>query len=131
MWHAHANASHVGPVRTRVPLHNGGVRVELLYFDGCPNWEVAQARLRDALVTIGVAELVDLVEVTSQEQADRLGFLGSPTVRVDGRDLFPQPGAGFGLMCRVYSTPEGLGGAPTTQQLVAALAEAAGGAEGS
>ncbi len=103
------------------------MRVQLLYFDGCPNWEVAQARLRDALVAVGIAELVELVEVTTEEQAERLGFHGSPTVMVDGRDLFPQPDAGFGLMCRVYSTPEGLGGAPTMEQLVAALAGIAAG----
>jgi len=102
----------------------------LLYFDGCPNWEVAQARLRDALVAVGIAELVELVEVTTEEQAEQLAFHGSPTVMVDGRDLFAQPDAGVGLACRVYSTPEGLGGAPTMEQLVDALARVAAGQDG-
>jgi hypothetical protein len=107
------------------------MRVQLLYFDGCPNWEVAGARLRDALVAVGIAELIEPVEVTSQEDAERLGFRGSPTVMVDGRDLFAEPAdaadAGVGLVCRVYSTPEGLSGAPTTEQLVDALADLAAG----
>jgi len=41
---------------------------------------------------------------------------------VDGRDLFAAPGAAYGLMCRVYATPDGLQGSPTTEQWVAALA---------
>lgn len=107
------------------------MRVQLLYFDGCPNWEVAGARLRDAFVAVGIAELVEPVEVTTQEQAELLGFRGSPTVLVDGRDLFAEPtadaDASVGLVCRVYSTPEGLRGAPTTEQLVDALADLAAG----
>ena len=100
------------------------MRVQLLYFEGCPNWQIAEARLRDALVAVGIAELVELVEVNTHEQAVRLGFRGSPSVMVDGRDLFAPPGAAYGLMCRVYSTPEGLQGSPTTEQWVAALADA-------
>ena len=103
------------------------MRVQLLYFDGCPDWELAQARLRDALVAVGAVDTIELVEVTSQEDAERLGFRGSPSVMVNGRDLFGQPDADLGLACRVYSTPEGLGGAPTTEQLIAALADAAAG----
>lgn len=94
-----------------------------MYFDGCPNWELAQARLRDALVAVGLAENVELVEVTGPEQAERLGFRGSPTVLVDGHDLLGQPDAPVGLACRVYATPDGLQGAPTTEQLVEALAD--------
>lgn len=92
------------------------------YFDGCPNWEVALARVRDALMAVGLAEEVELHEVTSQEHAERLGFRGSPSVLVDARDLFATPDAPVGLACRVYATPEGLSGAPTTQQLVEAFA---------
>lgn len=103
------------------------MRIELLYFDGCPNWELAQARMRDALLAVGIAEDVQLIEVTGQEHAERLGFRGSPTPMVDGRDVFGEPGAPAWLVCRVYATPEGLAGCPTTQQLVAALADVVAG----
>jgi len=53
-----------------------------------------------------------------------VGFHGSPSILVDGVDLFAEPGAGVGLSCRVYRTPEGLSGAPTVEQLRAALAVA-------
>ncbi len=72
------------------------MRVELLYFDGCPNWELMQARLRDALVAVGLAEVPELIKVTGQEHAERLGFRGSPTLMVDGRDLFGQSGRAGG-----------------------------------
>jgi hypothetical protein len=98
------------------------MRVQLLYFDGCPSWEATEVRLRGALVAVGIVEMVELVEVTSQEHAEQLSFHGSPTVMVDGRDLLTEPDAAFGLMCRVYSTSEGLRGSPTTEQLVDALA---------
>lgn len=97
----------------------------MLYFAGCPNWELAQARLRDALVAVGLAEIPELIEVTDQDHAEQLGFRGSPTLMVDGHDLFGQPEAPAGLACRVYATPTGLAGSPTTQQLVEALADAA------
>jgi type IV secretory pathway TraG/TraD family ATPase VirD4 len=55
------------------------------------------------------------------EDAERLGFIGSPTVLVDGSDPFATPGAPIGLACRVYVTPEGLAGSPTLDQLMEAL----------
>ena len=57
---------------------------------------------------------------------------GSPTIRVDGEDLFPVPErAGYALGCRMYATPEGLRGSPTTEMLREALAKMEGtGAKG-
>ena len=59
--------------------------------------------------------------VTTAEQAEAVGFRGSPTVLVNGRDPFADPTAPTGLSCRVYSTEAGLAGAPTVEQLLAAL----------
>jgi hypothetical protein len=54
--------------------------------------------------------------------AQRLRFPGSPTIRVDGEDLFPMPDrAGYALGCRMYATPEGLRGSPTAGVLKEAL----------
>lgn len=94
--------------------------VALLYFDDCPNWKVADQRLAAI-----AAERPDVVvtrhRVETVEQAERLGFHGSPSILVDGVDVFADPGAGVGLSCRVYRTPQGLAGAPTMEQLRAAL----------
>lgn len=98
------------------------VRVELLYFDGCPNWEVADGRLAEALAALGRTEVV--VErrlVETPEQAEELGFLGSPTIRINGTDPFATGREQVGLACRVYATPAGLAGSPDTEQLVEVL----------
>jgi hypothetical protein len=96
--------------------------VQLLYFDGCPNWQETDRRVRGALALVGPAETtVRYVEVTSPEEAERLSFRGSPTVLFDGVDPFADPSAPVGLSCRVFQTPDGLRGAPTVEQLVEVL----------
>lgn len=94
--------------------------IALLYFDDCPNWKVADERLAAI-----AAERADLT-VTSHlidtlEEAERVGFHGSPSILVDGVDVFAEPDAGVGLSCRVYRTPDGLTGVPSVAQLRAAL----------
>jgi hypothetical protein len=70
----------------------------------------------------GLEADIELVAVNSDEEAKRLRFPGSPTIRVDGRDLFPTPEReDWRLVCRVYATPEGMMGSPTVQMLKAAL----------
>ncbi|MGN6689105.1 MAG: DF family (seleno)protein [Actinomycetales bacterium] len=98
--------------------------VTLLYFPGCPNWQTADANLRAALEEVGADIAVQRRVVDSVEDAERHGFLGSPTILIDGRDPFAEPGAAPGLSCRVYRTPAGVAGAPTVAQLRAALTDA-------
>jgi hypothetical protein len=85
------------------------MKVEVLYFDGCPTYETATKTLRAVLTGEGVEAEIELVAINSDEEAQRLRFPGSPTVRVDGRDLFHVPEhEDWRLGCRVYATPEGL-----------------------
>jgi hypothetical protein len=83
-----------------------GVRpsVELLWWEGCPSLERALSELREAMRDIGLdPQAVHLREVTTDEDAQREGFLGSPTILIDGADPFPAlDGATVGLNCRVY-----------------------------
>ena len=66
------------------------MKVELLYFDGCPGYEKARRALEDALAQEEDARGgFDLVAANTDEDAQRLRFPGSPTIRVDGNDLFP------------------------------------------
>lgn len=48
-------------------------------------------------------------------------FAGSPTITINGADVFPSDGRTSDLACRVYATPHGLKGTPTTEQITAAL----------
>ena len=97
------------------------MKVELLWFPGCPNWRETDARLREAVAVTGAGAEVVLVEVGTPEDAERLRFRGSPTVLVNGRDPFADESAPVGLSCRVFRTPDGLRGAPTVDQLVGVL----------
>jgi hypothetical protein len=99
--------------------------VRLLYFDGCPNWVIAEQRLRSALAIVGEDEqAIQHVLVETPEDAERLGFIGSPTILVEGVDPFATGHEQPALACRVFSTPDGRAGSPTLEQLVDALSSA-------
>jgi hypothetical protein len=102
-------------------------RVEILYFDGCPNHEPARALVERVATELRVEPLIELVEVVDPDSAANLRFLGSPTIRVDGRDV--EPGADeryeFVLSCRVYRTERGLAGQPDEAWIREALTGAA------
>lgn len=101
------------------------VRVTLRYFDGCPSWRTTDERLRAALERTGHSGVeVRYERVETEEDAERVAFIGSPTILIDGTDPFARADAPVGLACRLYPTPEGLRGSPTVDQLVVALASA-------
>ena len=104
------------------------VRIEILYFDGCPNHEQLLDHLLRLLEREGIDADVTLREVADPESAQRERFLGSPTVRVDGRDIDPSATdrADYGLKCRIYHTPAGLRGLPPDEWIIDALADSRG-----
>jgi hypothetical protein len=109
----------LGEAKTR---RFGVKKVEILYFDGCPTYKTAEKTLRRVLPEEGIDAEVELVAVNTDEEAKRLRFPGSPTIRLDGQDLFPAPEReDWRLGCRVYATPEGLRGTPTVKMLREAL----------
>lgn len=83
------------------------MKVEFLYWNECPSHEEALHRLRDALQARKISAPIRLIEVTTERQAMALAFPGSPTMRIDGRDLFPVTQGPSGLTCRVYQTDDG------------------------
>jgi hypothetical protein len=101
-------------------------RVEILYFDGCPNHEAAREAVERVAAEIGVDPEIELVEVLGEDQVGELRFLGSPTVRVNDRDV--EAGADerrdYVLACRVYRSEEGVQGRPLDAWIRRALAEA-------
>jgi hypothetical protein len=103
------------------------VKIELLYFDGCPNHEALLPHLEQLLRSAELPVQITLRKVPDDAAAQCERFLGSPTVRVDGRDV--EPGAedrhDFGLKCRLYRTQAGLRGAPPDEWILDALTRAA------
>jgi len=81
------------------------MKVEVLYFDGCPSHGALMPKLRELMEEAGVDVPVELRRVESVEAADRERFLGSPTLRIDGQDVDPPASerTDFGLKCRLYA----------------------------
>ena len=96
------------------------MNVTLLYFDDCPSWQTADQHLRALADELSFT--IERVEVTTPERAEQLRFRGSPSIHIDGVDLFTDPDAPVGLSCRIYQTPQGWAGSPTADQLRSVLA---------
>jgi hypothetical protein len=103
------------------------MKIELLYFDGCPSYAELLARLRELIADEGIDEQVELRRVESQEGAVRERFLGSPTLRIDGEDVDPTASGReeFGFECRLYRTTDGLVRTPPDEWIRTALGRAA------
>lgn len=101
-------------------------RVEILYFAGCPNYEAARALVDLISAELRIEPQIDLVEVSDLAATRALRFLGSPTVRVNGRDVErdAEKRDDFVLSCRVYRTEHGLRGQPAEAAVREAIARA-------
>ena len=98
------------------------MKITLQYFEGCPHWRLADERLRKVLEAFGPKNVrLEYQKIDSPETAERLGFHGSPSILVDGRDPFASAFEPVGMSCRAYSTEEGVQGAPSEAQLRALL----------
>ena len=98
------------------------LRVELLAIEDCPHLEQAQRDLQTVLRR-GIIEVpIQLVFVTGQDDAEFLGFQGSPTIRVNGEDVDPQPDLPIAVACRVYRDTAGhVVGSPPIEMIRAAV----------
>ena len=82
--------------------------IELLFWDGCPSHPKALADLREAMSELGLdPATVHVLEVRGEADAERERFVGSPTIRIDGRDIEPVEGEPYSLSCRVYHRRDG------------------------
>jgi hypothetical protein len=105
-----------------------GPLVEVLYFDGCPNHHPAIALVERVSRELGIEADVQLVNVPDQQAAQRLRFLGSPTIRVGGVDVDPETEErdDYALSCRVFRTKAGFSGQPDESWVREALLREAG-----
>ncbi|MEO6117111.1 MAG: hypothetical protein ABIP57_01135 [Jatrophihabitantaceae bacterium] len=98
------------------------MRIELVVVADCPHEEAAGDLMCEALDDIGLgSEAFDVIVVEGQSMADGLHFVGSPTFRVEGRDLFDEPHRPTAVACRIYPA----GPLPSLRALRRALKEAA------
>jgi len=102
------------------------MKIEILYLAGCPNHPTAVARVSDILrQEIVSAELIE-IEIQDAANAERVRFLGSPSIRIDGRDVEPaaRSSRAFGFGCRTYIEKGSRAGVPPVELIRAAVEEA-------
>ena len=97
------------------------MKIEILYFDGCPNYAPALERLKAVLHREGLPAEISEVVVKDESAARELKFIGSPAIRVDGFDIEPAARhvEDSGFACRRYP-----GGLPSEEMIRLALKEA-------
>ena len=93
------------------------MKIDLLYFDGCPSWLSGLENLKAALQAEVLEADIRLVQVEDDAEAARLKFLGSPSFQVDGLDLWTEERERYNLSCRIYTISQGMRGAPTVEML--------------
>src|SRR5260370_17686542 len=100
------------------------MKIEVLYIDGCPHFPASVDAVKRTLGQFGLTCPVIEMSVTDHKIAVHIGFLGSPTVRIDGLDIEPSARhrTAFGMMCRTY---EGSGGVPSEDLIRSAITKAA------
>ncbi len=83
--------------------------IEFLFWKDCPSHAEALERLRKVMAEVGDQSPIELIEVRADEDAERLSFPGSPTIRIDGDDVDPSGAEQMGtaLTCRIYRLEDG------------------------
>ena len=102
------------------------MKIEVLYFDVCPNHGPIMERLEEVLREEGVTAEIVKVNVSDHATAQAVGFLGSPTLRIDGLDIEPsaRSHSHYGMMCRTYMESGRREGLPSRDLIRAAIKEA-------
>lgn len=102
------------------------MNIEVLYFDGCPNHTPVLDRIRDVLKEEGILAEISEVRVEDATTARTMGFLGSPTIRINALDIEPTArlSKDFGMMCRTYLEDGKQVGLPSRESIERAIREA-------
>ncbi len=124
----HAERTRRHPGEGALPrFYRGLVDVTLLYFDGCPNSQETEQRLRLALRALGRDEQqLTRPKVNSPAEAGQLSFRGSPSVPSTARSRqrrgpLPGPGCTGRALLPAVPYPHRAGRSPTIDQLLQAL----------
>ena len=98
-----------------------GMEITLQYFESCPHWNVVESRLKAIIDEHRLDANLSYQPIETPEEAEKLSFVGSPTVLIDGTDPFAPETPVVGLACRTYFSTAGRGGSPLVAQLERAL----------
>lgn len=101
----------------------GGVRIQVLiqYVEGCPHYSEMFEMVASILDTGKSSGVLKTALVSSVDQAEELGFVGSPTLLIDGVDPFADQPSRVGLACRIYGSGKNRSGVPPKAEMEAVL----------
>jgi hypothetical protein len=100
--------------------------VTFLYLEDCPSHEEALGRLRQVMREEKIEAQIKIVRVETEEQAQKMQFTGSPTIRINGKDIVKPPAEPrYGLACRAYQLEDGrISPLPSLRMIRSAIAAA-------
>ncbi len=101
------------------------MKIELLYFEGCPSWKEAEKNLKAVLEELKIKDPIRYIKVENDEDLIRHRFIGSPTIRGNGLDIEPKARdtRKYFLGCRVYNVEGSLIGWPSSEMIRKGLLE--------
>ncbi len=88
------------------------VKIEFLYFEGCPHFPPALALLKDLLRQKDAEYSIEMTRVDSEQYARKIRFSGSPSIRINGKDIDETGATDYGIKCRIYRGNDGPTGIP-------------------
>ncbi|GAC1444262.1 MAG: hypothetical protein NVSMB52_03430 [Chloroflexota bacterium] len=112
----------INTISTSHELETASIQVQFLYWEDCPSHERALEILNDVIKSEGIDAEISIRKVETEEEAEALGFPGSPTIRIAGSDIDESPSPFIGLTCRVYVNENGkISPLPSRAKIAAAL----------
>lgn len=83
------------------------MKIRFLYYEDCPSHDEALRRLNKCVKAEGISADIEIVKVETTHEAEKLQFVGSPTIIVDGLDIDPPANPHYALTCRAYRLEDG------------------------
>jgi hypothetical protein len=102
--------------------------IEVLYVQHCPHHPGTLELIERIRAELGLDAELRTTLIVDQAAAEQARFPGSPTVRVDGRDVEPgsEPATEYTVACRLYRLEHRFAGQPEERWVREALLRAAG-----
>ena len=96
------------------------MKIELLHFEGCPNHKTALTYLREVLSEAGINERIEIINIEKPVDATKYRFLGSPSIRINDKDLeiMEDESTEYSMRCRRYKNGDLMEGFPSKELIL-------------
>jgi len=102
------------------------MKIEIFYFEGCPNYEPTVKLVQELVSELHIDAEITAVNVEDNDDAVSKRFLGSPSIRIKGKDIEMEENelTQYSMRCRVYQYDGKYSGLPSREVLRRKLIEA-------